>query len=172
MLNALKWNKAITRFGGVLRGIGKLAPRSSALDLPAEGDVGVEAGRPSTSAPASARGKRKPSLIVATAAKLGVSGSILYVVSSVPVEQVQSALPQFTVIAKSTFLGRDVRLKYPFEVLAAVDYGVAVAAPHYLGEPMMSSFDAFASAERQRLNKGGVDEIAGACDSSKVGPGA
>jgi len=146
------------------------------LNLPAEGDAWASKGWAAVHVRAfvCAWNKRKPSFdhIATALSKLGVSSGILYVVSSVPVEQVQSALPQFTVIAKSTFLGRDVRLKYPFEVLAAVDYGVAVAAPHYLGEPMMSSFDAFASAERQRLNKGGVDEIAGACDSSKVGPGA
>ena len=179
MLNALKWNKAITALQRrVLRGIGRLRANATGvrLNLPAEGDAWASKGWAAVHVRAfvCAWNKRKPSFdhIATALSKLGVSSGILYVVSSVPVEQVQSALPQFTVIAKSTFLGRDVRLKYPFEVLAAVDYGVAVAAPHYLGEPMMSSFDAFASAERQRLNKGGVDEIAGACDSSKVGPGA
>ena len=44
------------------------------------------------------------------------------------------------------------RLKYPFEVLAAIDYGVAAAAPVYLGEPSSSSFDAFAAEDRRRRN--------------------
>ena len=95
---------------------------------------------------------------------------LLYVVSSVPIEQVQAALPQFSIIAKSSFLGRDVRLKYPFEVLAAVDYGVAVAAPLYLGEPEGSSFDAFAQEDRGLHNRT-LHAIPSTCGSG-AGPGA
>ena len=120
-----------------------------------------------------ARNKREPSFdhVAGALDKLGVSrGGLLYVVSSVPVEQVQAALPQFKVIAKSTFLGRDIRRQYPFEVLAAVDYGVAVAAPLYLGEPSMSSFDAFAQGER-RLRGRKVDTVPAICGTG-AGPGA
>ena len=54
------------------------------------------------------------------------------------------------------------RLKYPFEVLAAIDYGVAVNAPLYLGEPLSSSFDAFADFDRQQ--RGGVSPISSTCE--------
>ena len=55
-------------------------------------------------------------------------------------------------------------LSYPFEVCAAVDYGVAVGAPLYLGEPLESSFDAFASEERLRTNQSDVSAIVGSCN--------
>lgn len=88
-----------------------------------------------------------------------MTGGHVYLVSSMSVEHVQRALPDYTVIAKSNFLGDDVRLKYPFEVLAAVDYGMATAAPLYLAEPSTSSFDAFAAAERQRAGRSAVVAI-------------
>ena len=97
----------------------------------------------------------------------GIYGGALYLVSSIPLAEVQQALqPSFTVSAKSTFLGERVRLEYPFEVLAAVDYGVAASAPLYLGEPKLSSFDAFASEDRRRRGKADVAEIASTCGGS------
>ena len=78
--------------------------------------------------------RREPSFahVAAALAKLGIRSGFVYVVSSVPVEQVQRALPAYTVVAKSTFLGSDAQ--QPFEALAAIDYGVAMQAPLYLGE--------------------------------------
>ena len=109
--------------------------------------------------------RREPSFahVAAALAKLGIRSGFVYVVSSVPVEQVQRALPAYTVVAKSTFLGSDVRNKFPFEALAAIDYGVAVQAPLYLGEPQASSFDAFADEERRQRGLM-VDQIASTCE--------
>ena len=95
--------------------------------------------------------------------RLGVESGLLYLVSSVALSLVQAALPSFTVVSKETVLGDETRRDYPFEVCAAIDYGVAVAAPVYLGEPGQSSFDAFADEERRRNNRSSVHRIAGAC---------
>ena len=88
----------------------------------------------------------------------------MYLVSSIPLDSVQRALPEYELVSKATFLGEKVMLSYPFEVCAAIDYGVAVNAPLYLGEPKESSFDAFASEERQRANRSAVSAIPGACN--------
>ena len=93
----------------------------------------------------------------------GIRNGLVYLVSSIPVADAKRALPGYAVVAKTTFLGSQIRQKYPFEVLAAVDYGVATAAPLYLGEPRLSSFDAFAAAERVRRHGHGVIHIPGAC---------
>ena len=42
--------------------------------------------------------------------------------------------------------------RLPFEVCAAIDYGIAVAAPVYAGM-RLSSFDVFASAERRAAGR-------------------
>ena len=179
MLRALRWNSVISRLQQrVLLGIARMRANASgvrreaaAVDdragWSASGWVGVH-----VRAFVCARNKRQPTFdhVVSALSKLGVVRGLLYVVSSVPVAQVQAALPQFTVIAKSSFLGDDVRLMYPFEVLAAIDYGVAVAAPLYLGEPMMSSFDAFAEEDRLQQNRT-TGTIPGACGAG-AGPGA
>ena len=179
VLRALRWNRVISRLQQrVLRSIARVRANSSGVrledvsgdqraDWASTGWVGVH-----VRAFVCARNKREPTFehVVKALAKLGVTNGFLYVVSSVPVEQVQAALPQFTVIAKSSFLGHDVRLKYPFEVLAAVDYGIAVAAPLYLGEPMMSSFDAFAEEDRLQQNRT-IDAIPSTCGTG-TGPGA
>ena len=176
MLKALRWNRVITRLQDrVLRGIARYQANATSHALQgiaqhsgaAHGWAAVH-----VRAFVCAWNKREPKFdhVATTLAKMGVRNGLLYVVSSVPVEQVQAALPQYRVIAKSTFLGRDVRLKYPFEVLAAVDYGVAVAAPLYLGEPMMSSFDAFAQEERRRRGKT-LDAVPSTCGAG-AGPGA
>lgn len=94
--------------------------------------------------------------------QLGLTSGLVYLVSSVPLAEVQAALPTFTVLSKQSVLG-DARRDYPFEVCAAIDYGVAVAAPLYLGEPGPSSFDAFADEERRRANRSAVRRVAGAC---------
>ena len=94
----------------------------------------------------------------------GFRSGLLYLVSSIPLVNIQRALPEYEVVSKATFLGEKVMLSYPFEVCAAVDYGVAVNAPVYLGEPTESSFDAFASEERQRANRSKVAAILGACN--------
>ena len=95
--------------------------------------------------------------------RLGVQSGLVYLVSSVALSLVQAALPSFTVVSKETALGGETRREYPFEVCAAIDYGVAVAAPVYLGEPGPSSFDAFADEERRRNNRSSVHRIAGTC---------
>ena len=100
--------------------------------------------------------------------RLGVQSGLLYLVSSVALSSVQAALPSFTVVSKETVLGDETRLDYPFEVCAAIDYGVAVAAPVYLGEPGQSSFDAFADEERRRNNRSSVRRIVGACAAAST----
>ena len=91
---------------------------------------------------------------------------MLYLVSSIPLGHAQRALPEYDLVSKSTFLGDRVMHSYPFEVCAALDYGLAVHAPLYLGEPMESSFDAFASEERARSDRSGVVALdVGTCDN-------
>jgi hypothetical protein len=171
MLRALRWNRVITRLQQrVLYGIGQQISSTSGVNRTdtTQADGAIQTGASWVAvhvrAFVCARNNRKPSFahVVDALARLGVRDGLLYVVSSVPVEQVAAALPQFSVIGKSSFLGTDVRLKYPFEVLAAADYGVAVAAPLYLGEPLGSSFDAFALEERQRRNLT-VHDVTGTC---------
>ena len=179
MLRALRWNRVISRLQQrVLRGIARQRANVSGVRL-TDLAQGHRAGWATSGWAAvhvrafvCARNKRDPSFahVAPALAKLGVRSGFLYVVSSVPVELVAAALPQFTVIGKTSFLGRDARLKYPFEVLAAVDYGIAVSAPLYLGEPQMSSFDAFIEEDRQRHNRS-VDLIPGICGTG-AGPGA
>ena len=109
-------------------------------------------------------GRKSPSFdhIAAALHRRGIVDGLLYLVSSVPLAVVRAALPTFTVISKQSVLG-DARRDYPFEVCAAIDFGVAVAAPVYLGEPGPSSFDAFADEERRRGNRSAVHRIAGVC---------
>lgn len=180
MLRGLRWNRLITRLQErVLRGIARRRANASGLALESVAQdrraKWADAGWAAVHVRAfvCAYNKREPKFDTALNAlnQQGVRSGLLYVVSSVPVEQVQRAMPQYEVIAKSTFLGHDVRQKYPFEVLAAVDYGVAVAAPLYLGEPMMSSFDAFAQEERRRRGRSPLRQIDGACGGG-AGPGA
>jgi hypothetical protein len=176
MLRALSWSRLISRVQQrVLRGVEQA--RWSATSNVTTGTLTRATQPSSASATAWAavhvrafvceQNKREPSFAhVANAlARLGIRSGLLYVVSSVPVKQVQKALPAFTVVGKSTFLGADVRNKYPFEVLAAIDYGVAVQAPLYLGEPRASSFDAFADEERRQRGLM-VDQIASTCEAS------
>ena len=144
MLHSLRWNRVIIKLQsrvlqGIARTINQTATRNSWAAVHVRAFV-------------CARDNRKPTFDhVATALQgVGVHSGVVYVVSSVPVDEVQRALPGFTVLSKTAFLGAEVSRRYPFEVLAAIDYGVAVAAPHYLGEPSASSFDAFALEDRQR----------------------
>lgn len=177
MLRALGWSRLISRVQQrVLRGI-EQARMSATSNMTSA----ASALHTSTAAIATAwaavhvrafvceQNKREPSFahVASALGKLGIRNGLLYVVSSVPVEQVQKALPQYTVVAKSTFLGADVRNKYPFEVLAAIDYGVAVQAPLYLGEPRASSFDAFADEERRQRGLL-VDQIASTCEAARA----
>ena len=176
MLRALSWSRLISRVQQrVLRGVEQA--RWSATSNVTTGTL-TRATQPSSASATTwaavhvrafvcEQNKREPSFAhVANAlARLGIRSGLLYVVSSVPVKQVQKALPAFTVVGKSTFLGADVRNKYPFEVLAAIDYGVAVQAPLYLGEPRASSFDAFADEERRQRGLM-VDQIASTCEAS------
>ena len=117
-----------------------------------------------------ARNGRAPTFshVIKALKRKGIRSGILYLVSSVPIDAVQRALPTFQVVAKSSILGKNVHLKYPFEVLAAVDYGVAVASPLYLGEPTSSSFDAFADEERQRRHLPAVADIPSTCGDSTL----
>lgn len=87
------------------------------------------------------------------------TSGLLYIVSSIPIVQAQQALPEYEVVSKDTFLAFRVMLSYPFEVCAAIDYGVAVQAPLYIGNSRFSSFDAFASEERRRKNLSGMLEL-------------
>ena len=73
-------------------------------------------------------------------------------------------------VGKQSFLGSAVGLSYPIEVCAALDFGLATTAPLYLGEPSMSSFDAFAQGER-RLRGRKVDTVPAICGTG-AGPGA
>ena len=50
------------------------------------------------------------------------------------------------------FEGAGLNKRLPFEVCAAIDYGIAVAAPVYAGM-RLSSFDVFASAERRAAGR-------------------
>jgi hypothetical protein len=80
----------------------------------------------------------------------------VYIVSSVSITLVRSALKNtlYRALGKEEFLGEEVRARFPFEVLAAIDFGVAAHAPLYFGEPSMrSSFDAFADAQRKLLHR-------------------
>lgn len=178
VLGALTWNRVITRLQSrILRGIARLAEAATAhLSLVGGGRL---PSRPVSDANRSfpawagvhvrafvcAQNQREPSFghVLRTLQRNGVHGGLLYLVSSVPPAQVQRALPSFRVLSKADFLGGDVRLAYPFEVLAAVDYGVAVRAPLYLGEPKSSSFDAFATEERVREGMSPVQPMQGAC---------
>ena len=80
--------------------------------------------------------------------QLGHLNGLVYLVSAIPTDVVVRALPEYHVISKDTILG-DTTSRYPFEVSAAIDYGVAVRAPLYLGIGLASSFDAFVAAERR-----------------------
>ena len=167
VLRALGWNRQIERLQSrVLHGLSRALSNASVTSSspsapPAWVAVHVRAF-------VCARNHREPTFghVVEALRRQGITSGLLYLVSSVQLADVQRALPGFTVVAKSTFLGEGVRLQYPFEVLAAVDYGIAVAAPHYLGEPSMSSFDAFADEERQRRNRPEVAEIPSTCGSN------
>ena len=165
ILHSLQWNRVISRMQQrVLRGMARLVAQNS---------TSSESGKalhPWTAvhvrAFVCARNGRGPKFehVLSALHSRGIFGGVLYLVSSIPLAEVQRALqPSFTVVAKSTFLGERIQLEYPFEVLAAVDYGVAAAAPLYLGEAKLSSFDAFASEERRRLGKPDVAEIASTC---------
>ncbi len=152
MLKALRWNRIITRLHTkVQQGLQRSANGTWAA-------VHVRAFICS-------RNKREPSFthVRSALSQLGIHGGLIYLVSSVPPQQLQAALTTFTIVSKASFLGSEVRRKYPFEVLAAIDYGVAVASPRYLGEPETSSFDAFAAEERTRHGMPAIDPIPGAC---------
>ena len=79
---------------------------------------------------------------------------VLYLVSSLPKATVAAALPaQYTLISKDDVAGLSgLNKRLPFEVCAAIDYGIAVAAPVYAGM-RLSSFDVFASAERRAAGR-------------------
>ena len=58
-----------------------------------------------------------------------------------------------TLISKDDVAGlAGLNKRLPFEVCAAIDYGIAVAAPVYAGM-RLSSFDVFASAERRAAGR-------------------
>ncbi len=83
--------------------------------------------------------------------RVGVPAGVVYLVSSVPVQQVREALEgtPWHAVGKEDALGDDVRRHHPFEALAALDFGISVRAPVYVGEPGgHSSFDAFVEAQR------------------------
>ena len=105
-------------------------------------------------------------------------GTLIYVVSSVPVAEVRRALDgsAYTALGKEDILDAasigdlvrgsavgagvkgsatgSLRELLPFEVLAAIDFGVAARSPIYVGEPgMHSSFDAFVEAKRAATGK-------------------
>ena len=73
---------------------------------------------------------------------------------SPPKATVAAALPaQYTLISKDDVAGlAGLNKRLPFEVCAAIDYGIAVAAPVYAGM-RLSSFDVFASAERRAAGR-------------------
>ena len=146
MLHSLRWNRVINRLQSrVLQGVERLVANQTIAGHALWAAVHVRAF-------ICARDNREPTFdhVAAALRDAGVRSGVISLVSSVPVERVPRALPGYTVLSKTSFLGADVRRRYPFEVLAAIDYGVAVAAPHYLGEPGSSSFDAFAAEDRQR----------------------
>ena len=168
MLRALGWSRLISRVQQrVLRGVEQA--RMSATSNMTSASTAAAWAAVHVRAFVCEQNKREPSFahVASALGRLGIRSGLLYVVSSVPVEQVQKVLPQYTVVAKSTFLGADVRNKYPFEVLAAIDYGVAVQAPLYLGEPRASSFDAFADEERRQRGLM-VDQIASTCEGARA----
>ena len=81
----------------------------------------------------------------------GVPPGAVYIVSSVAVAEVRAALhgTGYAAFGKEDFLGPSLRLRLPFEALAAIDFAVARAAPTFLGDPSKhSSFDAFVEALR------------------------
>ena len=83
---------------------------------------------------------------------------MLYLVSSVPLAKVAPYFPDHVLTSKDDVLPR-AGLRLPFEVCAAVDYGVATAAPLYVGM-RLSSFDVFAHAAWPELEEAprGLDE--------------
>ena len=167
VLAALRWNSLIAQLqSSVLSGIARLVsndtahsatPHQSTYKAPAWVAVHVRAF-------VCAQNKRKLSVshVQSALRRRGFTRGILYVVSSIPAALLQQALPSFQVVSKETFLS-GVRRFYPFEVCAALDYGVAVEAPMYLGEPDASSFDAFADEERNRSNRSAIQRVLGLC---------
>ena len=163
LLRALRWNRHIERLQSrVLQGISNIVANTSVSSTFVPW-VAVH-----VRAFVCARNSRTPTFghVVAALRRQGITSGVLYLVSSVQLTEVQRALPHFNVVGKSTFLGESVRLHYPFEVLAAIDYGIATMAPIYMGEPTMSSFDAFASEERVRRQLGEVEDIPSTCGSN------
>ena len=114
-----------------------------------------------------AQNQRKPFLghVRSTLQRLGIDDGLIYLVSSISIADVQDDLPEYAVVGKTSFLGNDIPLKYPFEVLAAIDYGIAVKAPLYLAEPRASSFDAFAAGDRPRRPHATLVEISSTCSA-------
>lgn len=163
MLQATTWNRVISRLHArVIRGIskrvGSALRRNGSTTTWAAVHIRAFVCR---------RNGRKPAFdhLRLTLRRHGFHAGVLYIVSSIPLSQAQQALPDYELVSKATFLGDRVMLSYPFEVCAAIDYGVAVRAPLYLGEPTGSSFDAFASEERRRSNRSGVVALDnGVCD--------
>ena len=129
-------NRTRNRPGG---GHGGLAGRALAAAAPA--------------ASAAADGNMRASLeytrstIARLEAEQGAPFAVLYLVSSVAVAKVQPYFPNHRLTSKDDVFPR-ASLRLPFEVCAAIDYGVATSAPVYVGM-RLSSFDVFAHAERK-----------------------
>ena len=87
------------------------------------------------------------STIARLEAEQGAPFAVLYLVSSVPVAKVQPYFPNHRLTSKDDVFPR-ASLRLPFEVCAAIDYGVATSAPVYVGM-RLSSFDVVAHAERK-----------------------
>jgi len=88
--------------------------------------------------------------------RVGVPSGYVYVVSSVPIEDVQRALngTRHQAVGKERFLGRHFRQQTPFEGLASIDFEISTRAPVYVGEPGgRSSFDAFVETQRTLMSR-------------------
>ncbi|KAL1525496.1 hypothetical protein AB1Y20_020352 [Prymnesium parvum] len=165
MLNALAWNRVISRLQTrVLRGV---ARKSTRVGSNRSSNRSAKWAAVHVRAFVCDRDGRSPAFdrVQESLRQHGFYHGVLYLVSSIPIMQAQLALPQYELVSKATFLGDSVVTSYPFEVCAAIDYGIAVRAPLYLGEPKESSFDAFASEERMRNNRSKVIALeTGVCE--------